>query len=120
MKFLADENIAGSTIQMLKDSGYDIKDHRELKLTSQKDEIVIKKAKDQKRIIITLDKDFCNIIRHPLESHFGIILIAVKCPTPNRVNFYLKKLFNKINKEKFKKSLVIVKENGFKILSAIK
>lgn len=46
MRFLADENIAGSTICMLKESGYDVKDHKELKLTGKKDEAVIKKAKD--------------------------------------------------------------------------
>lgn len=37
-----------------------------------------------------------------------------------RVNFYLRELFNKIKEEKLKKSLVIVKENGFKILKTIK
>lgn len=120
MRFLADENIACSTINMLKKSGYDVKDHKELRLTGKKDEVVIKKANDQERIIITLDKDFGNIMRHPLESHCGVILIAIKNATPVRVNFYLRELFNKIKKEKLKKSLVIVKENGFKILTATK
>lgn len=119
MRFLADENIAYSTICMLKELGYDIRDHKELKLTGKKDEAVIKKANDQELIIITLDKDFGNIMRHPLESHCGVILIAIKNPTPIRVNFYLRELFNKIKKEKLKKSLAIVKENGFKILTSI-
>lgn len=58
-------------------------------------------------------------MRHPLESHCGVILVAIKNPNPIRVNFYLRELFNKIKEEKLKKSLVIVKENGFKILKAI-
>lgn len=117
MKFLADENIALSTVNLLKKSGYDLKDHKELNFTGQKDEVVINLAKKQGRIIITLDKDFGNIIRHPLQSHSGIILICIKNPNPARVNFYLKQLFKEVDEEKIKNSLVILKENRIKILT---
>lgn len=117
MKLLADENIAASTIKMLKKRGYDLKDRNDLKFTGKKDEFIINLAKSRNRVIITLDKDFGNIIRHPLRSHSGIILVAIKNPSPDRVNLYLKKLFKKVEKKKIINSLVIVKESGIKILT---
>lgn len=58
MKLLADENIATSTVRMLKKTGHEVKNHRDLKFTAKKDEFILSLAKKQERVILTLDKDF--------------------------------------------------------------
>jgi predicted nuclease of predicted toxin-antitoxin system len=115
MKFLTDENIANSTIRMIRELGFDVKDVREIGLIGCSDELIIKLAIKEDRIIITLDKDFGNILKFPIRGHKGIIFIRIKRPTPKRVNLVLKTLLVTTDKEKIKNSLVVIKEKGIRI-----
>lgn len=66
LKFLTDENIAKSTIRELRNLGYDIKDVKEEKLYGISDETIIEIAIKEERTVITLDKDFGNVLFYPL------------------------------------------------------
>ena len=81
LKFLVDENIAGSVVNALRKSGYDVKDVKEEKLYGLSDSKILEMANEGDRIIITHDKDFMNLLLclvynatiKPVTSHFSKI-----------------------------------------------
>ena len=77
LKFLIDENVGQSIINYLKQQRYDITIVSE-NLTGREDEYLINKAFNEKRIIITNDKDFGFLIFKRKLSSSGIILFKFK------------------------------------------
>ena len=68
MRFLADENISNSLIKTLRSLNHDVIDLKEKKLQGLNDNLLVKKANEENRIILTHDKDFSNISMHPLKN----------------------------------------------------
>ena len=61
------------------------------------------------------DKDFANISNFPIPSHNGVVLIRYKNLSPeNVVKKFIPLLDTKL-KNKFKKSLVIIKDDFIKV-----
>ena len=76
MKFLFDENIGWTVVSFFRKRGYDIKSVLD-DLRGSKDKDLLKIAFKEKRIVVTLDKDFCNLIFRDLMSCQGIILLRL-------------------------------------------
>ncbi len=72
MKFLIDENIGQSVINYLKRKKYNILTAKE-KFISLEDHYILKQAYKEKRIIITNDKDFGELIFREKISCYYII-----------------------------------------------
>ncbi|MCX6648850.1 MAG: DUF5615 family PIN-like protein [Candidatus Bathyarchaeota archaeon] len=82
-RLLADENISPKTIQILKQQDIDIIGVRDTK-PGATDKEVVKIANREKRVIITFDKDFGEIIvRNGLKAP-GLILLRIN-KTPEEV-----------------------------------
>jgi len=91
---LADENIHVDIIQALKKAGYNVATIKENNLQGSSDEIVLKKANDEKRVLITGDKDFGGIIEHgPLAGKGRIVLLRYKVI---KVSFIIQELLSMI------------------------
>jgi predicted nuclease of predicted toxin-antitoxin system len=73
MKFLIDVNIERFIINALKTEGYDVKTVVSINPTFT-DKEIIELAHNEKRIILTNDKDFGELVFNPKESTSGIIL----------------------------------------------
>ena len=72
MKFLIDVNASGSVVQQLEEWGHDViqvitHDGR------MKDEDILKWAVDERRIVITTDQDFEEMIWREGKAHCGIL-----------------------------------------------
>ena len=80
MRFITDENIPGLLAIRLKELGHDVVACPR----ARSDETLAKLASSQKRIILTLDKDFTNTILFP-PKQFNIIHIAIHPPEKNAV-----------------------------------
>ncbi len=83
MKFLADENIPKASIDFLKDHGFDIgfigMDH-----PSIKDQEVMQLAVEQGRTIITLDRDFGELVfKENIRPEQGIIYLRLSEYAPS-------------------------------------
>jgi predicted nuclease of predicted toxin-antitoxin system len=74
MKFLADENISTKVVGHLRSKGIDIVSVREL-MPGISDESVLETANKQKRVIITFDDDFGELIFGRKLRVQGIILL---------------------------------------------
>ena len=89
MKFLADMPISPRTAEFLRKRGYDIVHLRERGLQKATDEQVIELARNEKRIILTMDLDFPHLIALGRLSLPSIILFRIEDERPDNVNLLL-------------------------------
>jgi predicted nuclease of predicted toxin-antitoxin system len=80
MKFLADESCAGPVIQALREAGHDVVAIAEI-TRGAVDEAVMTRALGERRILITEDSDFGELVYARGHSSAGVILVRF----PNRV-----------------------------------
>lgn len=62
MKFLADMGISQRTVEWLRNQDYNIVHLREQNLQRLDDEAILIKAKNEGRVILTMDLDFTNLL----------------------------------------------------------
>ena len=77
MKFLADENIGLQVVSSLHNSGFNIKSVLQIR-PGIPDAQILSLANQEKRILITSDKDFGELVYSGKLAHHGIILLRLK------------------------------------------
>jgi predicted nuclease of predicted toxin-antitoxin system len=89
MKLLADENIPFSVVSKLTDGGYDVVWIR-TESPGISDIDVMKYASREKRIILTYDKDFGElVVKDKICPSAGIILLRLPLKTPTGIAEYI-------------------------------
>ena len=74
-RFLVDENLEGTTTEVLRTLGWNTKGMSELKLVGHSDEDVLAAAWREDRMLITNDHDFLDDYRFPEHSNPGVIML---------------------------------------------
>lgn len=115
IKFLTDENIAPQVVEALRKEEFDVFSIFE-ELRGASDEKIFKLAQEQKRIILTHDKDFGNLIRQIQQLHCGVILLRLRNQRPQNVIQHLIPFLKKIHPEKLKNRLVIFREGQIRMI----
>ena len=100
IRFLADESCDFSIVRELRATGYDVLAVSE-EFASASDLQVLKRAVDEKRILLTEDKDFGEWIFAHREEMYGVLLIRY----PGNLRSRLRDEIN-----------VLVKEHGFDLV----
>jgi predicted nuclease of predicted toxin-antitoxin system len=77
LQFLADHCVPNSVIQTLRDSNHDVLRLRELLPVGSSDAVVIAKALDLGKILLTLNGDFADIVTYPPSRYKGIVALQV-------------------------------------------
>jgi len=75
VKIKLDENIGRRGVELLKAAGHDVMTVREQNLQGAPDERIFKVCADEKRVLITLDHDFGQVLRFPPEQSAGIVIL---------------------------------------------
>lgn len=70
MKFITDENIYVPIVEELKNLGHNVLDIKEQNLIGTEDSDIYKMALDQHRILLSMDKDFSDILKYPPGEHY--------------------------------------------------
>lgn len=82
MDFLANENFPLFSVRLLRDDGYNVASVIE-DTPGAKDEDVLKRAYEEKRIVLTFDRDYGELIyRHKLFVPVGIVYFRFDPSTP--------------------------------------
>jgi len=115
MNFLLDENISPKTANFLKELGHDAIHLRDINLKGATDDEVIKYAKKHELVLITIDRDFGNILDYPPESHPGIIRLKLRYMPPRIVNSVLRIFLTELNPQDIYGNLAIVEENRYRL-----
>jgi predicted nuclease of predicted toxin-antitoxin system len=111
IRFLIDENVRKEVAEFLKLCGHDV-----LVVSSgAKDEEIARLAKQTKRIILTHDQHFADILTYPPEEYSGIIRIKIHPPTSHAIIKALKDFLPQISRDKLDKKLVILEKEGFRL-----
>ena len=116
LKFLTDENISASLVNLLRSKDHNVKDIKEEKLFGISDNEVLKLAFKENRVVITHDKDFANLLNYSLTKHKGVILLRFINQSPKNVVKSFMPILKQIKESKIKNSLVIISDDYIKII----
>jgi predicted nuclease of predicted toxin-antitoxin system len=82
MSFLANENFPAASVRVLREAGHDVS-HAAENLASLEDEIVLQRAHDEQRILITFDRDYGELIfKRRLAAPPGVLYLRFDPDTP--------------------------------------
>ncbi|MFQ5751930.1 MAG: DUF5615 family PIN-like protein [bacterium] len=90
MLFLTDANVFVPMVNGLRQAGHDVFDIKERGLQRLSDPELFQLAQSEKRILVTMDKDFSSILLYPPGEHEGIIiakLYRLKVQAATRIFF---------------------------------
>lgn len=76
MKFKLDENLGPFVQRLFANKGHDSHSLREERLLGAQDKVVLAAAVSEGRVLVTLDRDFGNVLRFSPEATAGIIVLA--------------------------------------------
>ncbi len=114
IKFLADVNVEKPIVDWLSKQGYDVKWIPDYDCEIL-DENLLKMANDEKRIVITNDKDFGELVFLQKRVSEGIILIRVKGQKVNIKLKLIKKLLQNYS-DKTLNHFVIITDNKLRFV----
>jgi len=115
MKFLLDENIPLEVRKSLEALGHDVADAHSSKLKGKSDARVLDLAKKEKRLLITLDLDFSNIISYSPKTHPGIIVVRLHSPNRKKIIAAIEQFVKTINAAEIAKALIILEDTEYRI-----
>lgn len=115
MKILADENLFEPIIQYLRNLTYDLISIRSSGLSGIADDEVYDLACKEKRVLITMDKDFLRVFRFPPERCGGIIVVKIYRRTIAETLDIFKKFYMTLKEKDIIGNLVIITPEGVRI-----
>jgi len=107
MKFLADMNMSMSTVQYLRSNGHDTIHLREQGLERAADTVVLQKAREEGRIILTFDLDFGDLMASSKEELPSVIIFRLHDETPQALLPRLKEILLNCSEELEKGALIL-------------
>jgi len=113
LSFLLDENIGVKTAGFLSELGYNAKSVAK-DLQGAKDKDILRVAFKEKRLILTLDKDFCDLVFRDKFPCHGIILLRLNNESSSAINKVLAE-FLQNNKENLQGKFVVLTETTARI-----
>ena len=111
MRFLADMGISPNTVAMLSGLGYDALHLHEQGLDRLQDPLILQKARDEGRILLTHDLDFGELIAASGARLPTIVVFRLRNMHPERVNRYLDGILNQ-HAEALKQGAIISVTEG--------
>lgn len=78
MQFKIDENLPIDVAELLRQVGYDALTIWDQDLVGSRDQTIAEICQQERRCLITLDKDFADIRTYPPEHFAGIMILRVK------------------------------------------
>ena len=95
MRFLADMGISPKTVDFLNALQHDATHVHDQELDSAPDSVILKKAREERRILLTHDLDFGELLAASGTVSPSVIIFRLRNMHPNRVNTSLDSIINK-------------------------
>lgn len=115
MLFLTDANVFVPMVHGLRRMGHDVFDAKEKGLENLSDSEIFELAQNEKRILVTMDKDFSSILLYPPGKHHGIIVAKLYRLKVDDATKLLLDAIHDIRAEDIAGNLVIVDRNKTRI-----
>lgn len=120
MKFLADQCVYQTTIDLLRGFGFDVISLKDLNATTALDEKVLKLAKEYSRVLITNNLDFGKLVFYSSKEHSGVIILRINPLNENKVHSVMKIFLTRYKKVALDQTLVVVDKNKYRVRSSLK
>jgi predicted nuclease of predicted toxin-antitoxin system len=117
MRFLADMGISMVTVNWLRGLGHDAKHLTEEKLFRLSDDLILKKAKDENRILLTCDLDFGHLLSITNENSPSTIVFRLEFQTLLNHIHKLTRLFDESLDALLSGSIISVDDSKIRIRS---
>ena len=115
MRFLCDMGVSTSTVRTLQESGHDVVHLREEGLHKLPDEDILEKARQEKRIILTFDLDFGDLLAAGLHGPPSVILFRLHNQTPPVVTQRLLRLLSEQSRYIEEGALIVVEDTRYRV-----
>jgi predicted nuclease of predicted toxin-antitoxin system len=114
MRFLLDQDVYALTERFLREQDYDVVTASELGLSRAKDIDLLKLAGEQRRIFITRDRDYGNLV-FVQNAGSGVLYLRILPSEISEVHNELKKVLETYSREELAKSFVVIEKNRHRI-----
>ena len=115
MKFKVDENLPVEVGNLLEENGYDALTVLEQGLGGKADSHIAEVCKKERRALITLDTDFCDIRKYSPQDFYGLIVLRLKKQDKPYVLSVVNRLIKLLSKEPLQSFLWIVEKGRVRI-----
>jgi predicted nuclease of predicted toxin-antitoxin system len=108
MKLNLDENLSRHLKPVLIGFGHDVLTAADENLLSHPDTEIAQAAKEEQRMLLTLDIEFADLRKHPPGSHPGVILFRPLSLSPLSVNAFIADFVRRTDLEKLAACVAVV------------
>ncbi|GFP33630.1 hypothetical protein HKBW3S42_01967 [Candidatus Hakubella thermalkaliphila] len=115
MRLSADIGISQTTVIWLNEQRFDAIHVRDSKMHRASDTEIIRKAKKEKRIVLTCDLDFGDIVSASGEKCPSVIILRLENETPSNVNSRLKQVLKESSEDLKKGAIISVEETRHRV-----
>jgi predicted nuclease of predicted toxin-antitoxin system len=115
MKFKIDENLPLDVAELLIEVGHDAHTVYDEDLSGARDEIIARKVKREKRILVTIDLDFSDIRTYPPAFYYGIIVLRLSRQDKNTILSAVQTFLSVLEHEPIEAKLWIVEDKKIRI-----
>lgn len=115
MRFLADMGISISTVNALREAGYEVLHLREEGLHRLPDSDILEKARREQRIVLTCDLDFGDLLAASSASLPSVILFRLRNYTPTYLNPRLFRVIEECQDALLSGAIVIVQDTRYRV-----
>jgi len=114
MRFLLDQDVYAGTARFLLGLGHDVVPVARIGLSRAEDQVVLRVAQEQDRILVTRDRDFGNLV-FVQELGAGVIYLRIVPSTQTAVHAELERVLDLHPKEELSQAFVVVEAKGHRI-----
>ncbi|HEY9787850.1 MAG TPA: DUF5615 family PIN-like protein [Candidatus Obscuribacterales bacterium] len=114
MKFLTDQDVYGSTVQLLMRLGHDVATVAQLGLSQATDKDILDVAQSSGRILVTRDRDFGALI-FVQRSKPGVIYLRILPSTQNAVHAELERILQAYSVDVLLSSFMVVEPSRHRL-----
>lgn len=111
MNLLLDQDVYGLTISFLSNAGHNLVLVAEIGLAQASDEEILRTAQQQKRILVTRDRDYGNLV-FVRAIATGVIYLRILPSTMKAVHHQLERVLQTYSEEELAGAFVVVESDG--------
>ena len=112
MKLKIDENLPAELADALRTAGHDAETVAAEHMAGYADQVVLRHARHEQRILITMDKGIANIRTYPPSKYAGIVLLRLKSTGRKAVLSFASKHLPALLSVELRGKLLVVSEAG--------
>lgn len=120
MKLKLDENLSRHLKPVLLGLGHDVLTAADENLLSHPDTEIAQAAKEEQRMLLTLDVEFADLRKYPPGSHPGVILFRPLSLSPLSVNAFITDFVRRTDLDKLAACVAVVDPVHVRIRSPLK